>query len=665
MALNVTLTFTDEPQNPIAGLIVHRYQLRDAMSELFECQLMVASTDLALDMATVVGQPIVVGFADEPFLQQVSGLVRGVRQLTTVLATASAAAASLYEIDVVPRVWLTTRRRDHRIFQKKSVTEIVNEVLGGYAGRILKVGEALADKNLPKREYCVQYGETDHDFVFRILTEDHVATFFDHAKGSLFTLCDDSFAMTHKQSPAIPFGATSGLNVGGPHVANILVASRVETSTVTLRDYDYENPPLKPLQGKEKPFAAGLFINESDLEAYRYEVGKFKSPSDGDSAAELDLVAHRALAQTFSCETNFTLQAGTRFATSNHPRKEPNAGLLVVRVRTLADDGSAQPGTSGTTRLTHLLECIDENINFLPERRTRALIHGTQTAFVIGDAPEGTVEVDAMGRVKLAFRWDRRDPTSGAPTRMVRVSQAWAGSGFGLVTLPRIGDEVVVSYADGDPNEPLVVGRVHNATVTTPLNLPEKDKALAVWRSRSFSSSGPGSGFNQILMDDTQGLERLELHAERDSKSETGRNAVTTVGVNESKKVGGNSSTKVAGAYSLSSGSTSISTGAYTLSATTIDETGKDHINITTNLRSDESKFHAIHAIGVYIRGDSVISLSVGGSEIDIDGGSIKLSNGGSSIKITSGAIDIVSGGTVTISGAVVDVKGAPIKLNS
>jgi len=665
MALNVTLTFPDEQQSPIAGLIVHRVHHQDAMSELFECQLVVASTDLALDLATVVGQPVTVGFPDEPFLQQVSGLVRGVRQLTTALATSSAAAASLYEIDVVPRVWLTTRRRDHRIFQKKNVTEIVNEVLGGYDGRIPKVGEALADKSLPRREYCVQYGETDHDFIFRILAEDHLTSFFDHTSGSLFTLCDDTFAMTRKQEQPIPFGATSGLDPGLPHVSNILVASHVETSAVTLRDYDYENPPLKPLQGKEKPFAAGLFVNENNLEAYRYEVGKFKSPREGDTSAELELAARRALAQTFSCETSFGLQAGSRFFTSNHPRKEPNAGLLVVRTRTVADDGSAQPGTSGTTRLTHLLECIDENVNFLPERRPRPLVHGTQTAFVIGDAPEGTVEVDALGRVKLAFRWDRRDPTSGAPTRMVRVSQAWAGSGFGLVTLPRIGDEVVVSYADGDPSEPLVVGRVHNATVVTPLNLPEKDKALAVWRSRSFSSVGPGSGFNQILMDDTQGLERLELHAERDFKSETGRNAVTTVGVDESKKVGSNSSTKVAGAYSLGAGSTSVSTGAYTLNATTIDETGKDHVNITTAVRKDESKLHAIHAIGVYVTGDSVIHLSVGGSEIDIADGAIKLSNGGSSIKITSGAIDIVSGGTITISGAVVDVKGAPIKLNS
>lgn len=662
MTLNVTLSFANEPSGPIAGLIVHRYQLRDGLSELFECQITVASTDLALDLRTVVGQSITVGFSDEPFLTQIRGIVKSARQLTTILSPSNTDSAALYDLVVVPRLWLLTRRTDHRIFQNKSVPEIVNEVLAGYQQRIPASGNALTSPP-PPREYCVQYGETDHDFIFRILAEDKIATFFDHTRGSLFTLCDDTLANTTRMESPIPFAATSGLNAP-PHVFNVLVSARVETSAVTLRDYNHENPRFQ-LEGKERIPAPGLFANEADLEVYRFEVGKFTANDEGDTQAELELAARRALSQTFVCEANFSLQTGVRFALSNHPRAEPNAGLLVVRTRTVADDGSAAPGTAGPPRATHVIECVDENVRFLPERRPRPRIHGTQTAFVIGDAPEGTVEVDPMGRVKLAFRWDRRDPTSGAPTRLVRVSQGWAGSGFGFVTLPRIGDEVVISYADGDPDEPLIVGRVHNATVVTPLTLPTRDKTHAVWRSRSFSPSGPGAGFNQILMDDAEGAERLELHAERDFKSETGRNAVSSVGVDASSTVGGSSTNKVAGAYSLSSGSTSISTGPYTLNAESIDETGRAHINLTTNLRTDESKFHSIHAIGVYVRGDGAISLTSGGSEIDIEPGSIKLSNGGSSIKITSGAIDITSGGTITISGALVDVKGTLIKLNS
>jgi type VI secretion system secreted protein VgrG len=655
MTLNVTLSFADHPHGSIPGLVVHRYEVRDALCELFDVQLTLASTDLSLDMQAVVGQPVTVGFGDEPFLTQMTGIVRLCRQLTGVLQAGSDAGAALYEIEVVPRHWLLTRRSDHRIFQHQSVPQIVDAVLASLGGRLPASAKKLTSTYAP-REYCVQYGETDYDFIARILAEEKIAWFFDHADQSAFTLCDDTSTTTRKLPEAIPFAAAPTLDAGAPHVFNVLVSSRIETSAVILRDYDYENPRLK-LEGKHTIFAAELFANEADLNAYSYEVGRFRSISQGDTGAELDLDARRALSRTFSCEASFGLPPGTRVSLSGHPRPEPNSGLLVVRTRILIDDGSGVSGSDGQgARARRLLECIDERAPFFQERRLKPRISGTQTAFVIGDTPEGTVEVDAMGRVKLAFRWDRRDPTSGAPTRRVRVSQGWAGNGFGLVTLPRVGDEVVVAYADGDPDEPLVIGRVHNATVVTPLLLPDKDKALAVWRSRSFSSSGPGPGFNQILMDDTQGGERLELHAERDFKSDTGRNAATTVGVDQSTTVGGDSTSRIAGAYSLRSGSTSISTGPYTLNADSIDETAKKHINTTTNQRVDESQFHAIHAIGIYLSGDGAVSLSSGGSDLQIEPGFIKLSSGASSIKITPEGI--------SISGPVVDVKGAPIKLN-
>jgi len=660
MTLNVTLSFSDAPSGPISGLVVHRVRVRDALSELFEVRIHIASTDIALDMQRVVGQPVAVGLGDEPFLTRISGIVRSCRQLTS--APEAGAGVALYELDVVPPHWLTTRRRDHRIFQRQSVPQIVDAVLAGYGARIRPSVKKLSSTYAP-REYCVQYGETDHEFVSRILAEEKIASFFDHANDSAFTLCDDTSSLTRELEEVIPFAATSSLKAGAPHASSVLVSSRVETSVVTLRGYDYENPRLK-LQGREAIFASELFVNEADLEVYRYGVGELASEKQGDTRAALELEARRALSRTFSCEASFGVQPGTRLRLAGHPRPEPGAGLLALRTSIEADDGSGVPG-GGEPRVSHVMECIEEAVPFFPARRPKPLVAGTQTAFVIGDGPEGTVEVDALGRVKLAFRWDRRDPTSGAPTRMVRVAQGWAGNGFGLVTLPRIGDEVIVSYSDGDPDEPLVVGRVHNAVVVTPLRLPDTDRALAVWRSRSFSPGGPGEGFNQVLMDDTLGGERLELHAERDFKSETGRNAVTTVGVDQSTIVSGSSSVKVAGAHSLQSGSATVSTGAYSLAAESIDASGRVRINLTTDLRTDESKFHAIHAVGVYVKGDSAISLAVGGSEIDLEPGSIKLSSGGSSIKISPGGIDISTGGNITITGAgVVDVHGAPIKLN-
>jgi type VI secretion system secreted protein VgrG len=349
-----------------------------------------------------------------------------------------------------------------------------------------------------------------------------------------------------------------------------------------------------------------------------------------------------------------------------------------MRTRTLADDGGGVVGGSGGARATHLLECIEKDALFFPERRPKPKIHGTQTAFVIGDAPEGTVEVDAMGRVKLAFRWDRRDPTGGAPTRMVRVSQGSAGSGFGLVTLPRVGEEVVVTYADGDPDEPLVVGRVHNATVVTPLLLPDKDKTLMLWRSRSFSPSGPGSGFNQILMDDMQGRERLELHAERDFKSETGRMSVTSVGKNEKKRVRGSSSTSIGGAQTISSGSTSHNTGPYKLQADKIEEIAAGEFDTTAAIRRDTSLTHDIQTQVMTVTSFGAIQVSTADFYLDaprivlitnaasvfLDWDKIQLTSHGS-IELEAPNIKLTSSGTIEINGAVVDIKGQPIKLNS
>lgn len=249
-----------------------------------------------------------------------------------------------------------------------------------------------------------------------------------------------------------------------------------------------------------------------------------------------------------------------------------------------------------------------------------------------------------------------RDPSADPPKRRVRVSQAWAGNGFGFVTLPRIGDEVVVSYADGDPDQPLVVGRVHNKTVPTPLNLPV-EKTQAVWRSRSFNDGGPGDGYNRILMDDQTGAERLEIHAQRDFKSETGHDSVTTVGNNASSNVTGNSSHKVGGAYSLSSGSTSISTGAYSVSATTITESARTQMTLTAgDKRTDKSANHFLESGSFYVTLDDVFQINAAHLHA-FCGSSIKLVCGGSSIVMTPGGIEITSSGIVEINGGLVKLN--------
>ena len=223
MALNVTIAFprsADASAVIANGLLVQRFELREAMSELFELTVELLLTDPAFDVKDAVGQLAGVSFGDEPFLFQIEGMVRRMRQLS-----AEPTGVSRYELLIVPPLWLATRRRDHRIFQDKSVIDVVKEVLQGYGGRIPELKDSSGDH--APREYCVQYGETDYDFICRILADEGISFFFDHANGSAFTLIHDTTISAPRLTPAIPFSDPSNqspiilANPGAPHVQTV------------------------------------------------------------------------------------------------------------------------------------------------------------------------------------------------------------------------------------------------------------------------------------------------------------------------------------------------------------------------------------------------------------------------------------------------------------
>jgi type VI secretion system secreted protein VgrG len=275
--------------------------------------------------------------------------------------------------------------------------------------------------------------------------------------------------------------------------------------------------------------------------------------------------------------------------------------------------------------------------------------------------------------VKIEFRWDRRGKRVDT-SRYVRVSQAWAGPDYGLICLPRVGDEVIVDFIDGDPDLPIVIGRVHNAINVRPFN-SAAERTISAWRSKS---SPGGGGFNQVLLDDAAGAERLELHAERDFKSETGRMSVTSVGKNEKKRVRGSSSTSIGGAQTISSGSTSHNTGPYKLQADKIEEIAAGEFDTTAAIRRDTSLTHDIQTQVMTVTSFGAIQVSTADFYLDaprivlitnaasvfLDWDKIQITSHGS-IELEAPNIKLTSSGTIEINGAVVDIKGQPIKLNS
>jgi type VI secretion system secreted protein VgrG len=594
MALNVAITFSDAD---VPELRVRQYVFEDALNGVFELRLDVLTASAELDLGKIIGHPVTVAFKDEPYLGKIHGLVRGVRQVS-----AEVDGDSKYEILVVPPLWLASRCADHRIFQDTTADEAVSQLLALYASRI-PAPSVLASPGRPKREYRVQYGETDLDFVLRALAEEGLVAYFAYGDSSTDWTLTESTTFTDDGAPKVPFVPPTGTGgkIDGPRVSSMTITAGMETTAVTVRDYDLLKPHYVLEQSKET--TQPLFTGEDPLERYEYLSGRFTAATEkqGKALATQFLEEARAERRVFECRTTFMLGAGGRFNLEHHPRADVNGQLFVVRSRcSVTEDDAGKPA-----RL-NMLVCIPAADPWRPRRRPKPRIHGTHLAFVVGNkAGIDEIDVDEHGRVKVEFRWDRRDLHEGKPTRYVRVSQGWAGLDYGFVMLPRVNEEVIVAYLDGDPDEPVIVGRLHNASNVAPLKLPDQ-KTQSIWKSKT---SPGGGGYNEIMMEDKKGQELLRVHAHRDNLVTVGGSQTVDVGGNQKIHVKGTRDDHVEGAVTESfdtSLTTTIGgpqstiakdvTEKYASQSTTID--GKKHTKagpVDEDFASLDTKVDGIH----------------------------------------------------------------------
>lgn len=617
---------------------------------LFELVVLAQSSDPLIELKKLVGQTAVVEIeatAPSP-APAVQGIVREA-EVVSVEPT----GVSRYRLNIVPPLWLTTRRTNYRVFQNRTATEIVADILADYSFRIPE--PTLHVSPDPKYECVTQYEETDYRFIRRILARSGIATYFDHSAESAWVLVTDTSASTTLHDPEMLY-VEPGIDSTDYAVHGISSGGKLKTSVVTLGNYNAEDPNQK-LQVVESAEATELYTDEGSLEEYAYEHVRLATEDAAKSRARARLEAERAAGRRFEVHGNFAIGSGTRITISGHPRPEHNGQFLVLRsafrgTPTIPDSS----GAFGLQTVTATLECIPAARKFTPRLLEPPRVAGIQMARVVCESPGPEIDVDAQGRVLIEYDWDRRRLGMNT-SRRVRVAQAWAGPGYGLVCLPRVGDEVLVDYVAGDPDDPIIIGRVHSTVNTVPLNLPGESEQ-SVWKSRSSPKS---SGFNRVLMDDKAGAERLELKAQRDYKREVGRNSVTEVTVDESIKVGGKSQTKVASSHSIQSGSTSISTGAYSLSAKNSTETVKDTVTVKAgNIIKHESVNHFVETSGFWAKVKSVFQIN--GPKFDAFCENVFL-KGSASIKLEGGEITI-KGTKITIDAGVVEIKGTPIKLN-
>jgi type VI secretion system secreted protein VgrG len=438
-----------------------------------------------------------------------------------------------YRAQVVPWFWFLSLSSDCKLFQNLTALEIIEKV---FRARGFSDFEIKCVKPHPKREYCVQYRETDLNFVSRLLEEEGVFYFFRHTKSKhVLVLADDNSAV--KPSPA-QSKVRMATQSGGWQEEDVVTVLQREHVThigkVTLRDYDYLQPSLSlessvSGQGKE--------------EVYDYP-GTFTKLDDGERLARLQLEEREGWQVVIRGESTCRgLETGCRFDLKEHYRSDANDTYFLLHLRQTGRNSDYRAKADTPVEYRNSFVAIPHKVPFRPPRTApKPVVQGSQTALVVGKSGE-EIWVDKYGRVKVQFYWDRDGKKDENSSCWVRVATTWAGKQWGHIQLPRIGQEVIVDFLEGDPDLPIITGRVYNAEQMPPYELPANQTQSGV---KSRSSKGGGTdNFNEIRLEDKKGSELFYIHAEKDKQVVVENNRTESVGTDESITIGKNRTEQV------------------------------------------------------------------------------------------------------------------------
>jgi len=519
-------------------LLFARLSGTEHVSQPFHYQLELLSENGELDPDKILGKPLAVELASQP-----SAAPRYIHGLVSEFSQGGYEERfHQYRAVIRPWYWFLTRTADCRIFQKKNVKDIFEQVCKqvGFSDLELRLG------SYDTREYCVQYRETDFNFLSRLLEQEGIFYFFEHSAGKhVMVLCDDvskcKVVAGYETVPYFPPSTSEALRTRD-HLDSWSFQKSFQTGTVASRDYDF----IKP-----SPVPAGTSSISRDHNATKYEV--FDYPADAttldssgvEHVAKLrvqELQASQMLAQGSGDAVG--LAAGTLFTLKDYPRSSLNIQYLLTSTTIeLAADDYHSGGKSGGTHFSISVEAVDSREAYRPPRLTpKPVIQGTQTAIVVG--PKGDeIHTDEYGRIRVQFHWDRYGKLDDSSSCFIRVATLWAGKTWGGIHIPRIGQEVVVSFLEGDPDRPLVIGSVYNGSNKVPYSLPDNKTQSGV-KSRS-SLGGTDANFNEFRFEDKKGSELVFLHAEKNQTIEVENDEAHSVGHDRKKDVKNNETVSI------------------------------------------------------------------------------------------------------------------------
>jgi type VI secretion system secreted protein VgrG len=512
------------------ALDVRSFSVEERMSALFEITVVALSADADVDFDAIVGRParldVHTGAGARVPVRSWTGVCRDIQ-----LVAAEETGLSTYHLHLVPTLWLATQRRNHRMFQQMSELEIARALLAEWG----ITPDLRITGRYKKREYRVQYAESDFAFLSRMLEDAGISFFFEQGEAETRLVLSDA---PHLDAPRPPIAFRDRPTAADrEHVTRVSLAQRIRPGRYTIKDHDPRLPPSYDLRAGAAVAAGSV---EGRLERFHYVPGAFQFGADqGESApfgddrgktrtdekeagslAQKRLDAKRARAKVCSFETNAAdLAPGVVLSVLDHPRAD-----LAADKRLLVIQSSLRGTAAGDWH--HRCEALSAEIAYRPSLATpkpRAL--GVESATVVGPAGD-EIHTDELGRVRVHFHWDRESRMNEQSSCWIHVSQPWAGRGFGVISLPRVGQEVLVDFLGGDPDRPVITGRVYTSPQRVPYALPA-NKTQSGWKSES---SPGGGGFNEIRFEDAKGREQVYLQAEKDLDELVKHDETVTIG---------------------------------------------------------------------------------------------------------------------------------------
>jgi type VI secretion system secreted protein VgrG len=683
-------------------LLVTGFHGTEQISHLFSFELkLIAANSTTIDFSKLVGNDITLSVTTPE-----QGGATDWRYVSGICASFSQGNRNeeftSYYAEVVPKVWLLTRRVQSRIFQQKSVPDILKEVLKGFDC------DFQLRAQYEYREYCVQYRETDFDFASRLMEEEGIFYFFEHGKSDHKMIVADGSSV-HPDVPGLKNARYDVVEGGGPtgdHIFEWRKTQALRAAKYSLWDHCFQQP-TKNLEAKEsimESVKAGTVNHQlkgpanEPLEIYDFPGGyalRFDgiNPSGGEQPDRLQKILddnkrtvklrmeaealHSLTIQGSSGCRNFV--AGHKFTLDRH--FDGDGDYVLVSVTHEASIGSAYRtgSTGGDMTYSNTFSCIPIRLPFRPERKTpRPFVQGVQNAVVTGP-PGEEIFTDKYGRVKVQFYWDREGKKDANSSCWLRVGTHWAGKGWGSINIPRIGQEVIVAFVEGNPDEPVIVSSVYNRETMPANSLPDK-KVICGLKSNTYK----GTGYNEVSLDDTDKEEKITIHAQHDMgttiehdethiiksgdrtiKVQTGKHTETVKGDTKITIESGKYEHSVATGTADYNVKGALTEYCDTTQATTV----KDKITIKSNTADIEvnaaTKIRLITgASSIEMTSDGIIKISA--NEINIEGHE-KVSTGTGHQNVTSDKSQLVLSGYSICSGSDQtnhEIKGSIVKIN-